>query len=499
MLLPEPAKVSGMGRAREEPAVGREQRGDPAEERLALLGRYVLEDVEQRDEVERTVDRNVRERAGMEGRARHEVAREGDGGLAEVHPGHLPEPGQAARKDPGPAADVEDPEAARAVQEVGHDELELFVPEVRDEPVPQSDLEGEALVVLRRPRAGHDGERSAGPGDLRLRIALLTEWYPSPEHPAWGTFVAEHARALVTRHDVSVVVARPREALRAIAEIRRARPSLIHAHVFGPGAVALVAGRILRVPVVVSEHESRVARGLLTSFERRLARFVYAHADAVCPVSRDLATRIAELAPGSRIDVLPNPVDTELFQPTPPPVGEPVRALCVASLVPVKDVPLLLDALARVRARGRELMLDIAGEGPERAACEARARELGIDGVVRFLGLFSRDELAGALRASRFLCLSSRWENLPTAVLEALASGRPVVAPQVGGVPEAVGPGDGTLFPPGDADALAAALDGACDAEYDPEAIAARAAARFSFEAVAARATEIYAEALARR
>ena len=534
-LVPQPAQVRGVRRVQEDaPALG-ETRRDAAEEPLPLRRGDVLEDVEERHEVEIVRERDVLERAHVEGRSRHEVAGERDRRLAEVDSGHVAESGQVAREDARAAADVEDAQAARAVQELVHDQLQLLVPRVRREPVAQADLEGEPLIEAGGgPRTRRQGatEASAGPGEARRRVVVVTEWYPSRERPVLGTFVVEHARALARRHDVAVLVlergrtrgARPwlveeaeEHGLRTLRVRHRGRlafrvagalgalgrldppPELLHAHVFGPGLVALAAGRRLGVPVVVSEHESRVARGLLGPAERRLARLVYARADAVCPVSDDLGRRIAALAPRARVRPLPNPVDTGLFRPSPLPPAPPLRALAVAGLVPVKGVEDLLQALALARDRGRDVLLDVVGDGPERRACEERAWALGLSRVVRFRGALPREGVANAMRNAHVVCLASRWENLPVAAIEALASGRPVVATRVGGVPEVVTAEDGVVVAPGAPRAFATALAELDEAAFDPEALAARASARFGLDAVAARASEIYAEVLARR
>ncbi len=101
----------------------------------------------------------------------------------------------------------------------------------------------------------------------------------------------------------------------------------------------------------------------------------------------------------------------------------------------------------------------IAGDGPDRGALEARARDLGVDGRTRFLGSVSRDVVLRLFRAADATVLSSSWENLPHTVLEALAVGSPVIATAVGGVPEVVRDGEnGLLVPPNDADALSASI-----------------------------------------
>ena len=124
-------------------------------------------------------------------------------------------------------------------------------------------------------------------------------------------------------------------------------------------------------------------------------------------------------------------------------------------LGPQKSLTVALDAVAATPS----VVLAVAGDGPERAALEARVRDLGLDGRVRFLGSLDRDRVLRLFRAADASLLSSSWENLPHTVVESLAVGTPVIATAVGGVPEVVRDEEnGLLVPPNDADALAAAI-----------------------------------------
>ena len=115
-------------------------------------------------------------------------------------------------------------------------------------------------------------------------------------------------------------------------------------------------------------------------------------------------------------------------------------------------------ALAAVAAVP-DVSLVLLGDGPERGRLERRAAELGLDGRVRFLGGGTRDDVLRLFRAADASLLSSAWENFPHTVVEALAVGTPVIATDVGGVAEIVHDGEnGLLVPPGDVDALAAAV-----------------------------------------
>jgi glycosyltransferase involved in cell wall biosynthesis len=161
-----------------------------------------------------------------------------------------------------------------------------------------------------------------------------------------------------------------------------------------------------------------------------------------------------------RVSVLPNPAPEV---PAMPPredlrseLGLGGNVLVFAGrLGPQKALGVLLEALAEVP----DITLVVAGDGPERAALEARARELGIDGRVSFLGAVPRERVLRLFGAGDATVLSSAWENFPHTVVEALAVGCPVIATAVGGVPEVVRDGEnGLLVPPGDAHALGAAI-----------------------------------------
>ncbi|SLN22381.1 Alpha-D-kanosaminyltransferase [Roseivivax jejudonensis] len=136
------------------------------------------------------------------------------------------------------------------------------------------------------------------------------------------------------------------------------------------------------------------------------------------------------------------------------------RLLFVGRLAGVKGVPLLLDAVAALAPAHPELALDLIGDGPERAALEARARDLGIAARCRFLGYQGQDEVARALGETDLLVLPSFAEGVPVVLMEALAAAVPVVTTRIAGVPELVEDGvHGRLVPPGDGTALTAAID----------------------------------------
>jgi glycosyltransferase involved in cell wall biosynthesis len=189
-----------------------------------------------------------------------------------------------------------------------------------------------------------------------------------------------------------------------------------------------------------------------------------------------------------RIHVIPSGVSTRPEKPRP--VRGPVVAAIAANLEYWKGIDVLLEACANLR---HPVRLEIFGDGSERSSLERRAKELRID--VAFHGFV--DDLRRRLDDVDLFVLPSRAENFPIAILEAMASGLPVVATRVGGVPELVAGGEtGLLVDPGDPQQLAAAIDRLA---ADPELRRAlgkrgarRAAERFDSAELAGRMVELY-------
>jgi glycosyltransferase involved in cell wall biosynthesis len=164
--------------------------------------------------------------------------------------------------------------------------------------------------------------------------------------------------------------------------------------------------------------------------------------------------------PAGRVSVSPNPAPDL----PPMPSREELRAefglegptLAFAGrLMAAKALDVALAAVALVP----EVALVIVGDGPDRAALEQQRDALGLGERVRFVGGLGREGVLRMFRSADAVVLSSRWENFPHVIVEALAVGTPVISSAVGGVPEVVRDGEnGLLVPAGDVDALAAAI-----------------------------------------
>ena len=204
---------------------------------------------------------------------------------------------------------------------------------------------------------------------------------------------------------------------------------------------------------------------------------------------------------GIRTEVVPNIVDMERFRPADPPRRPLMPHLVVArNLEAIYDIPTALRAFALVRKDAPDARLTVAGSGPERGALDSLATELGIANAVDFCGRLDRDQMAERYRSASVVINPSRIDNMPNSVLEAMASGAPVVSTDVGGVPFILRNGvTGLLVAAGDHAAVAAAV---LRVLGDPElAERLRAAAllevqQYTWPRVRQRWTDVYASAL---
>lgn len=261
--------------------------------------------------------------------------------------------------------------------------------------------------------------------------------------------------------------------------LRRERPAAMLTSLNHVNIVALWARRIARVDTrLVVNEQNTVSLETANSPRRRhrlvpkLARRFYPWADDVIAVSEGAADDlIRAIGLGDdRVKVVPNPIVTaELRSMASEPAadpwfedgGDPV-ALAVGRFTVQKDFPTLIRAIAIARRR-RPVRLLILGDGPERPALEALIAELGLDDAVRLPG-WVINPYPSMARADVFV-LSSRWEGLPSVLIEALFCGAPIVSTDCPSGPMEIleGGKHGLLVPVGDAERLAGGIVDAID------------------------------------
>ena len=281
--------------------------------------------------------------------------------------------------------------------------------------------------------------------------------------------VEELQREVSVLHDA-------RSVLRVAELIRDERPHVLHTHTAKAGAIARAAALLAvgaRPPVVLHTFHGHVLKGYFdagrTAFFRQVERTLARASDVLVAVSPEVRDELVALgvAPLEKFVVirLGIPLEERLGDPTADSdyrrlYGIPKDAFVVGwvgRMTGIKDTGAVVDIVRAVRERGVNAVLCMVGDGPEREVLERLAHKLGIARYCYFVGYQS--DVAGYYRLFDAFLLPSVNEGTPVSAIESLASGTPVVANRVGGVPDVVRDGvDGFLVEPGDVDAAAARL-----------------------------------------
>lgn len=326
-----------------------------------------------------------------------------------------------------------------------------------------------------------------------------------------GPLAAELSVAGVIRHDLCARrLADPAALLRLVHLLRRERFDLVHAH--GQDASILGAGArfFTSVPLIITRHVlDEPSANWRQSMRARLALVAAHRADAIVAVSTEAAERLVEIGrlPHTAIRVIPNGIELERFKgPEITARGAQVRrelgfgpddrfVLVPAVLRAGKGHEVLLAALPAIRARVPSARVVFSGSGEREAALRLQAKPHG--NAVLFLG--AREDIPELLSACDLVVLPSLAEALPTALMEAAAVGRPVVATRVGGTADLVEDGrTGLLVPAGGpaelADAMVALLTNAARARAFGEAARRRAHERFGIDLQVRRTLALWSE-----
>jgi colanic acid/amylovoran biosynthesis glycosyltransferase len=252
------------------------------------------------------------------------------------------------------------------------------------------------------------------------------------------------------------------KALWLARRIRETEANHVHAHwASTSSSLAMAAGHVADVPWSLTAHRWDIAEDNLLQTKARTACFVRV-------ISEHGATELRGLVgePDWSPWVLYMGVRLPSGAGGAPPEG-PLRILTAARFVEKKGHGVLLDALALLRDRGVSVRVELAGDGPLEKPTRARVSQLGLTGMVEFLGRVSHDDLLADLERGRWdvMALPSivthdgQLEGIPVSLIEAMACGVPVVGTDAGGVPELLADEAGILVPPGSHGELAAALE----------------------------------------
>jgi glycosyltransferase involved in cell wall biosynthesis len=271
-----------------------------------------------------------------------------------------------------------------------------------------------------------------------------------------------YSRLLENKYDLRVFP-------RLVNIIRKEKVQVIWVHSTGDKMFwGRLAGKIAGVPVILASIHFMGHKGQRESILGPLNRALTPITDRFIAVSENQGRYLIEEEgiPAGKMVVIPNGIDWEHFQPQKTPewvkqelglnkggfiIGQ------VANLRPVKNHRLVLNAAKKILDQKKEVTLLLIGDGPERKDLGKVASELGLTGMVHFLG--DRKDVPDLIQICDVGTLTSHMETFPVAALEYMALAKPVVAPDIGGVPELISHEiEGLLYPPGDVQALADCL-----------------------------------------
>ncbi len=222
---------------------------------------------------------------------------------------------------------------------------------------------------------------------------------------------------------------------------------VLHANWIYVGLIAWVVQRIRGIPFVVTLRGSDVKTSKKNYFLRSLSQFILKRAAMVTTVSQDQRRWVIEEGiPEDRVCCIRNGIDS--FPEKQVPKNDPVcRLIFVGNLIPGKGVNYLIEALFRIAQKETCFSLTVIGAGSERASLAQKVKEYALQDVVHFIGSVPPDHIVDWMNQSDCLVLPSLWEGMPNVVLEAMASGLPVIATDLPGIREILVDGkSGFLF-----------------------------------------------------
>jgi len=379
-----------------------------------------------------------------------------------------------------------------------------------------------------------------------LNVLFLPSWYPNKIHPQNGDFIQRHAEAVVSYCKVAVlyVLADP-EATdfsvevtehKGILEVRVYHPKtskwlfwrqftnymkahrlgyeavikevqqidIVHLNVFyKAGLFALELKNKLNIPYIITEHWTAfldISPIQFTPFQKSAIKKIGRNAALICPVSHDLKKAIQSMGIPGPYEVVPNVVDTNVFKSEALNSDRQVKKILHISTLydPHKNVSGLLNVIRKLRDQRSDFQVSIIGNGHLEKHQKTIAT-LDLSDCVGLQGEIPHDAVATAMQAHDLFVLFSNYENLPCVIIEAQASGLPVLATDVGGVNEMVTEASGKLVQAGDEASLLQKLDSMLDQlnQYDRQQIRQQAVEKYSYESVGKQFHNIYQRVLA--
>lgn len=321
--------------------------------------------------------------------------------------------------------------------------------------------------------------------NMRYKILFISSWFPNRLEPTNGNFVQRHAEAVSQLHNVEVlhaigdptqkedfifddkmingirtlIVYYQQTANPAVNFIRRMKayrkgfakihkPDLVHANVLQNNLLFALYLKIRhKIPFVITEHWSgflRINRHSLSKFQLFTARKIAGKASYLLPVSQYLLKDLKSLGFKNKMEVIQNVVDTNLFHlKTSAP--EKFTFLHISNLIPLKNPEKILGAAVRLYQDIPDFELQIGGDGDVEKLNQL-VKKFGAESYIKTFPMLTLNEVSEKMRGSSCFILFSDYENFPCVLLEALSTGTPAIATNVGGIPEIISSKNGILI-----------------------------------------------------
>jgi glycosyltransferase involved in cell wall biosynthesis len=382
----------------------------------------------------------------------------------------------------------------------------------------------------------------------KIKILVLSSWYPYNNNPTFGNFNEKFAEASALYNDVSAIFVVGEENLNCNYKIdnfkknnvntyicyfkkptnnnffqnilkfykyfksyrklykivvkENGKPNLIHLNILYPvGIIALIFKVFYRLNYVISENwtgylpSNKVNQKILATF---ITKTILKKASVIMPVTFDLKKALENIVNNARYKIIPNVTDTKYFYPNnSKTIKDKKVILHVSSLKDEhKNISGILRTIKNLHLKRQDFILNIVGDGDLTSHIEYMKKLELTNNIVNFHGKMEVKEIAETMRNSDIFVLFSNYENLPCVIVEALASGLPVVSSTAGGISEHISPENGILLEPKDEKALFDALDYMLDNfnNYNKEMLHNYAIDNFSYENVGKKLTEIYSQ-----
>lgn len=320
---------------------------------------------------------------------------------------------------------------------------------------------------------------------MSYKILFISSWFPNKIEPTNGNFVQRHAEAVSILHDVEILHAigdssqlqnyifedQIMNGLRTLTVYYKSttnpalnfarrmkaykkgfskmqQPDLVHANILQRSMLfAVYLKKKYKIPFVVTEHWSgflKVNRNELPRSDFYIAKVIAKNADYLLPVSKSLLDDLKNMRITTKMDVIGNVVDTELFH-VKTSQNEKLVFLHISNLVSLKNPDKIINAALRLNKEFNNFELHIGGDGDVNRLNEMVDKNKA-HAFIKTFPTLSLNEVATKMRASDCFILFSDYENFPCVLLEALSVGTPAIATNVGGIPEIINHRNGILI-----------------------------------------------------